>query len=199
MTDWLDRRSTPLLLGLFAGLFAVAVGLLVGGDATERAGLAARWTARAALPLFVVAFLGAALVRRWPGAATRALLRRRRQWGLGFALAHTIHLAALAVNVIVYAPGRSWQSLIGGGVAYGIIYMMALTSTDGWQRRLGKWWKRLHLFGSHYIWLIFTVSYVGRAFGDDPGKRLVGVVFGGMLVAALALRLWPRRRGVQSW
>lgn len=193
MTSWLGRRSAPPLIGLVAGLLAVALGLLAGGDAAERAGLAARWTARAALPLFLVAFLASALVRRWPGDVTRALLRRRRQWGLGFALAHTIHLAALAVNVIVYAPGRTWQSLIGGGLAYAMIFAMALTSTDGWQRRLGRWWRRLHLFGIYYIWFIFTASYAGRAFGDDPDKRVVGIVFGLILVAALALRLWPRK------
>lgn len=194
MTGWLARRSAPLLIGLVAGLLAVALGLLAGGDAAERAGLAARWTARAALPLFLVAFLASALVRRWPGDVTRALLRRRRQWGLGFALAHTIHLAALAVNVIVYAPGRTWQSLIGGGLAYAMIFAMALTSTDGWQRQLGRWWRRLHLFGIYYIWFIFTASYAGRAFGDDPDKRVVGIVFGSVLIAALALRLWPRKQ-----
>lgn len=194
MTALLDRRSTPLLVGLAAGLLAVAAGLLMGGDAAERAGLAARWTARAGLPLFLVAFLASTLVRRWPGPITRALLRRRRQWGLGFALAHTIHLVALGINVTVYAPGRSWQSLIGGGMAYALLYLMAFTSTDGWQRRLGRWWGRLHTVGIYYLWFIFTASYAGRAFGDDPGKRLVGLVFGSIMIAALALRLWPHRR-----
>ena len=193
MTGWLGRRAAPLLIGLFAGLLAVAAGMCAGADAAERAGLAARWTARAALPLFLVAFLASTLVRRWPGGITRALLRRRRQWGLGFALARTIHLVALAVNVIVYAPGRTWQSLIGGGLAYVMIYIMALTSTDGWQRRLGRWWWLLHTVGIYYIWFIFTASYAGRAFGDDPGKQMVGVLFGAILMAALALRLWPRR------
>lgn len=192
MTGWLARRPAPLLIGLVAGLLAVALGLLAGSDAAERAGFAAR----AALPLFLGAFLASTLVRRWPGDVTRALLWRRRQWGLGFALAHTIHLAALAVNVIVYAPGRTWQSLIGGGLAYAMIFMMALTSTDGWQRRLGQWWARLHRFGVYYIWFIFTASYAGRAFGDDPEKRVVGIVFGSILFAALALRLWPRKRRV---
>ena len=198
MTDWLDRRSAPLLIGLLVGMVAVVVALLAGDDDAARAGLAARWTARAALPLFLVAFLAGTLARRWPGPGTRALLRRRRQWGLGFALAHTIHLVALGINVIVYAPGRTWQSLIGGGLAYAVLYVMAFTSTDGWQRRLGKWWHRLHLFGIYYLWFIFAASYSGRAFGDDPGKRVVGIVFTAILVAALALRLWPRRRTVAA-
>lgn len=183
-----------MLLGLAAGLMAVAAGLLMGSDAAERAGLAARWTARAGLPLFLVAFLASTLVRRWPGPVTRALLRRRRQWGLGFALAHTIHLVALGINVTLYAPGRTWQSLIGGGLAYALLYAMAFTSTDGWQRRLGRWWGRLHTVGIYYLWFIFFASYGGRAFGDDPGKRIVGMVFASIMIAALALRLWPRRR-----
>ena len=194
MTGWLDRRSVPLLLGLAVGLVAVMAGLLAGGDAAERAGLAARWTARAGLPLFLVAFLASALARRWPGPGTRALLRRRRQWGLGFAIAHTIHLVALGINIIIYAPGRTWQSLAGGGLAYFMLYVMVLTSTDGWQRRLGGWWRRIHLFGIYYLWFIFTVSYAGRAFGADPDKRVVGLLFGSVMIAALALRLWPRRR-----
>ncbi len=193
MTAWFGRRSAPLLVGLFAGLLAVTAGLIAGADAAERVGLAARWTARSALPLFLVAFLASTLVRRWPGGVTRALRKRRWQWGLGFALAHTIHLAALAVNVIVYAPGRTWQSLIGGGLAYVMIYVMAFTSTDGWQRRLGRWWRRLHTVGIYYIWFIFTASYAGRAFGDEPEKRVVGVVFGTILIASLIGRLWPRR------
>lgn len=191
MARWLDRREAPLLLGLLAGLLTVAAALLAGGDAAERAGLAARWTARAGLPLFLVAFLASTLAHRWPGPWTHTLLRRRRQWGLGFALAHTVHLAALAVNVTVYAPGRTWQSLIGGGLAYAILYLMALTSTDGW-RRLGKWWLRLHGFGIYYLWFIFTVSYAGRALGEDPGKRVVGIFLGAIMLAAFALRLWPR-------
>ncbi|SEH19883.1 hypothetical protein SAMN05428974_3721 [Sphingopyxis sp. YR583] len=197
MTGLLDRRATPLLVGLVAGLLAVGAGLLAGADAAERAGLAARWTARAGLPLFLIAFLASTFVRRWPSPTTRALLRRRRQWGLGFALAHTIHLVALGINIIVYAPGRTWQSLVGGGLAYVIIYLMALTSTDAWQKRLGKGWRYLHRFGIYYIWFIFTASYAGRAFGADPDKRLVGIVFGCVMVAALALRLWPRRRGMR--
>jgi hypothetical protein len=68
LTGWLARRPAPLLIGLVAGLLAVALGLLAGSDAAERAGFAAR----AALPLFLGAFLASTLVRRWPGDMTRA-------------------------------------------------------------------------------------------------------------------------------
>ena len=122
-------------------------------------------------------------------------MRRRRQWGLGFALAHTIHLAALLVNIIIYRP-RPLDSLLAGAVAYSLIYVMALTSTNAAQRRLGRWWKRIHSFGIHYVWFIFTASYTLRALGDDPryypeGWSLMVVMFVALGVRVLA---WRKKR-----
>jgi sulfoxide reductase heme-binding subunit YedZ len=187
----INRRSAPLWLGLILPLLAIAAGLQFGDSAAEQANLAARWTARVVLPLFLVTYLASTMLRRWPGEITRAVMRFRRQWGLGFALGHSIHLAALGVNIIVFAP-RSLSSLIPGALAYAMLYVMAITSTNGWQRRLGRWWKWIHRAGIHYLWLLFTASYLLRAFGDDPEKLVQGWVLGGVMLAALALRLWPR-------
>lgn len=192
--QFLGHRNTPLWLGLLLPVSAVAFGFALGGDAAEQAKLAARWTARAALPLFLVTYLASTLFRRWPGEKATAIMRYRRQWGLGFALAHSIHLAALGVNVVVFAP-RPWSSLIPGALAYAILYVMALTSTNGWQRRLGAWWKHLHAVGIHYLWFIFTASYALRAFGDDQEKVAEGWILGSTLIGALALRLWVRGPG----
>jgi sulfoxide reductase heme-binding subunit YedZ len=186
-----NRRAAPLWLGLILPLLAIAAGLLVGDSAAEQANLAARWTARVALPLFLVTYLASTMLRRWPGEITRSVMRFRRQWGLGFALAHSIHLVALGVNIIVFAP-RSLSSLIPGALAYAMLYVMAITSTNGWQRRLGRWWKWIHRVGIHYLWFLFTASYLLRVFGDDPEKLAQGWVLGGVMIAALALRLWPR-------
>jgi DMSO/TMAO reductase YedYZ heme-binding membrane subunit len=183
----LDRQSTPLLAGLFAGLAAVAAAFVAGGSNADIALHAARWTARTALPLFLVAYLASSLLRLWPGTASRALMRRRRQWGLGFALAHTIHLVALAINVQVFGPSRAPETLIGGGLAYVLILLMALTSNDWSMQKLGRNWKRLHRLGVHYIWLIFTISYAGRL--GDPE---IGAVFTPIMLGALALRLYAR-------
>jgi sulfoxide reductase heme-binding subunit YedZ len=51
---------------------------------------------------------------------------------------------------------------IAGFVAGIFLIPLTLTSTEGWKRRLGKWWKQLHklvyaaavLSGLHYIWLV---------------------------------------------
>lgn len=159
--------------------------------------LAARWTARAALPLFLIAYLASSLLRLWPSPLTRALVQRRRQWGLGFALAHTIHLGALAYNVLVFAP-RSWETVIAGGMAYGAIYLMALTSNDASVRLLGRWWKRLHQFGIHYIWLIFTLSYAGRFTDGDADHFKTAAVLTPVMIGALVLRLYARFGGRRS-
>ncbi len=193
MLKLLDNRWTPIVAGLFAGLFAIVMALIFTEASSERALLAARWTARAALPLFLTAYLASSLMRLWPGAFTKAVLRRRRQWGLGFALAHTIHLGALLVNILVYRP-REPETLIAGGLAYAIIYVMALTSNSWSMKLLGKWWKRIHKTGIHYIWFIFTASYAGRIFHEDPGYHLEGRALTAVTLTALVIRFAAWRR-----
>ena len=186
----LDRKSTPLLAGLIAGLAAIVAAFLAGGSNADVALHAARWTARTALPVFLVAYLASSLLRLWPNEMTRAIMRRRRQWGLGFALAHTIHLVALGINVLAFGPSREPETLVGGGLAYLLIFTMALTSNNWSMKKLGRNWKWLHLIGIHYIWLIFAVSYAGRL--ADSGMFLTGAVFTPIMLGALALRLYAR-------
>lgn len=188
-----DRRWPPFALALILGGGAALAGWVVGTSPAEQALLAARWTARAALPLFLVAYLASSLLRLWPGEMTRALVRRRRQWGLGFALAHSIHLGALLYNILNF-DSRPLPTLLGGGLAYLLIYVMALTSNDASMRLLGKWWKRLHRFGIHYIWLIFTLSYLGRFSDGDSNHFMTAVTLFPLMIAALALRLYARFR-----
>ena len=50
-----------------------------------------------------------------------------------------------------------------GGVAYLLIALMALTSTNAAQRWMGmKHWKRLHVIGSYWIWVEFALTYVSH-------------------------------------
>jgi methionine sulfoxide reductase heme-binding subunit len=164
----------------------------MGSAPAEQANLAARWTARAAFPFFLIAYAASSLLRLWPGELTKALMRRRRQWGLGFALAHTIHLGALGINLIVFDQTRPALVLFGGGLAYGLMYLMAFTSNDWSMRKLGKRWKLLHTIGIHYSWIIFTNSYAGSLFSPDKDKFLTAIIFVPLLLSALGLRLYLR-------
>lgn len=188
MTSWFDTRSAPLWLALLIAVSAIIAALSFGHTPSEQALLAARWTARVALPVFLLAYLASSLLRIWPSELTKSLVRRRRQWGLGFALAHTIHLIALAINVLVFGPSREPETLLGGGLAYVFILVMALTSNNWSMKKLGKNWKRLHVAGIHYIWLIFAISYASRL--GDPEKFLTGAVFTPVMLGALGVRLY---------
>lgn len=199
VTALIERRALPLLLGLLCGLAAVVLGLLVGASPAEQALLAARWTARAALPLFLIAFTTRAMAQFWPGASTRALLRRRRQWGLGFAVAHFIHLGALGYYVTRAAPVAERLSgfqlfveNVGGVVVFVFITLMAATSNDAAVRHLGRWWRRLHVTGAYAIWGAFTLAYTGRFTDGDPDHFVTAFMFAPLMLAALALRIYAR-------
>lgn len=183
----------PLLFGLFAGLIALYAGLAVGGDQAEQWGRAARWTARIGLPIFLVAYLASSLGRLWPGDLTRAIWQQRRWWGLGFAACHTVHLYALVSALNASGEVRTFASLIPGGLAYLMIFLMALTSNDAAMRALGRNWKRLHRFGIHYVWLVFTLAYAGRL--TDPEVRPEGIYGVTLCLIALAVRIMAVRSG----
>ncbi len=76
------------------------------------------------------------------------------------------------------------------GFAAGLILLaLALTSTQGWKRRLGKWWKRLHrlvylaavLALVHYLWLV-------------KSEIRQPLIFGGIIMLLLLLRIPLIRR-----
>lgn len=176
-----------LLLGLAAGLAALVLGLQLGGDTVEQWQLAARYTARIGFFLLMIVFTASSLAALWPSDWTRRLLRDRRWWGLGFAACHTVHLAALLTRSRLAGEPIEPTSLIGGGLAYVLLFAMVLTSTAAAQRALGRNWKRLHKLGIYYLWLIFLQTYLGRI--GDPASRAVGIVLSVVALAAWGLRI----------
>lgn len=153
-----------------------------------------RLTGRTSITLFVAAFTASSLCRRWPGQFTRWLLRNRRFVGVGFAGSHAVHLAALVIVSSVFPDplfqeaGRLVVTL--GGIAYLVIAVMALTSSDRAQAWLGtRRWQALHRIGGWYIWLIFLHTYATRAVSDP--RDLVPVA---LLLLAAALRVAPSSR-----
>jgi methionine sulfoxide reductase heme-binding subunit len=194
----LASSAAPLILAFVLSAKAVMIGFLLGGDFADQLLLASRFTARASFALFLVTYSASSLVRLWPSDATRLIMRHRRQWGLGFAWVHTVHLVALALYNIIILNMPGFQTLAGGGLAYALMYAMALTSNRSSMMALGIWWKRLHTVGIHWLWFIFTFSYFGRLF--DPGRMMQGAILFPLCLAALGLRLWvwSRRRTAAS-
>ena len=122
-------------------------------------------TGRSSLILFAIAFTASSVESLWPSSLSRWSLRNRRWIGLSFASSHFIHLG-LIISMTVFFPDpfvrdQSMAQWVFGGLAYGFVLLMALTSTDQAQRWMGmKTWKRLHFVGSHWIWTLFLLTYL---------------------------------------
>jgi methionine sulfoxide reductase heme-binding subunit len=189
----LYTHTGPLISAAVLAGIGLLAGFFQGGNYETQWLLASRYTARASFAVFLIVYSASSLLRLWPGAITKALVRYRRQWGLGFALAHTIHLGALAYFNIIILNMPGLQALLGGGLAYGLMFVMAATSNNASMKAMGIWWKRVHIAGIHWIWFIFTFSYFGRLF--DPERWTQGAVLFPLCMAALGLRVWAWRRG----
>jgi DMSO/TMAO reductase YedYZ heme-binding membrane subunit len=193
------RTRAPVIAATAAalGLLVLAAGLL-HGSSEESVRMVVRWTAKIAVVLFAAAFSASSLRVFWQSEATRFLMTNRRRLGLGFALAHSVHLLALIVLGVTFPTpfldDLSTATLVGGGLAYVFVLAMAATSNDASVRRLGaRRWRALHTVGGWYVWLIFTQSYAPRA-AVDPAY----VPFAALLVGVAGLRIarWQRvRRG----
>ena len=79
----------------------------------------------------------------------------RRHIGLSLernALAHTIHLVALTSFFVTTNQNPDIVTVLGGGLAYLAMYIMAFTSNDNAVRKIAfKRWKLIHKLGANYI------------------------------------------------
>lgn len=213
MSDDTLRNATPRPAGrripwwLFVAVPGVAAAIATGSIVVQGAnadGLLhiTRYTARFAFLIFVLVFAAGALAQLFPSATTRWLKRNRRYLGLSFALAHFIHLGALTSWFIAIGEMPETRTILGGGLAYLLIAAMALTSNDWSVRTLGpKVWRRLHLIGIAYVWLIFMNSYLGRLASETPPEpKVIFAITAGLGFLALGLRIaaWFARRRTRS-
>ena len=198
-----DRRGGPdraiwlPLAGAMLAVGAVAAGHALGNDPATDALLGARYTARASFALFLIVYLAGPLATLKPSPAARRVARHRRWWGLAFAAAHFVHLAALIRFFVASGEEPSPITVVGGGFGYVLLAAMIATSNDRAQRALGAYWGQLHTLGLHYLWSVFAFSYFGRLF--DPARREQGVAGLALAVIALAVRIAAaRRRGSEA-
>jgi methionine sulfoxide reductase heme-binding subunit len=121
----------------------------------------------------------------------------RRTLGLYAFLYVTLHLLAYAaldnwfdLELIARDLGER-RSMLVGFVAFLALVPLAITSTGGWQRRLGRRWRMLHrlayltapLSVLHYLWL-------------DRDFIRVPLIYAAVVALLLALRLPPLRRAI---
>jgi DMSO/TMAO reductase YedYZ heme-binding membrane subunit len=122
------------------GLLAL-VAVLEQGVGEEALRSVVRGTARVAVTLSSLTFATSSLHAFRHSGATEWLLANRRFLGLSFALAHADHLLPLLALAFWltdrFFDGLDSQTLIGGGLAYALLFAMVATSSDAAFRRLG--------------------------------------------------------------
>jgi sulfoxide reductase heme-binding subunit YedZ len=119
----------------------------------------------------------------------RQVLRVRRALGLYAFLYIGLHFLTFVwldygLDLELILPAIFDQRYVLVGFAAGLILLaLAVTSTKGWQRRLGKTWKRLHrlvylagiLAVLHYLWLVKDIGEPVRYEQPPlPASRVAG-------------------------
>ncbi len=127
-----------------------------------------RYTARLSFVLFLPVFMAKSLQIWWPTRVTSQLVRSRRQWGLAFALAHTIHLLAIVVYMREINQPLFVAENIPAGTIYLLMFLMVLTSNNYAVRHLKGAWKVLHKLGIYALFTGYFVTYLGRI--NSPGQ-----------------------------
>lgn len=149
-------------------------------DLTFRTGKAALWL----LVLSLAATPASTLL------GIRPALKVRRALGLYAFMYASLHFLAfvwldygLDVSLMIEDVGTKRYVLVGL-TAFLILTALAITSTRGWMKRLGKSWKRLHklvylagvLAVVHYTWLVKADIRQPLAFGLAVGLLLLARV-----------------------
>jgi sulfoxide reductase heme-binding subunit YedZ len=193
---WRDRagRFSPLRLSLLIGLFspaAVTLALLVGdGYGAEPWKQAMRDVGSHALHILLISLAVTPLrfVADWPKAAT--LRRMVGVTALGYVLLHLVlyagHLAWNLPALVGEIATRVYLTL-GFAVLCGLV-VLGWTSTDGWQRRLGPRWKRLHRLSYP-----LAAAAVLHAFLQSKASADAAVIAAGLYAWLMLWRALPGR------
>ena len=126
-------------------------------------------------------------------------MRNRRYLGVSAAASHAVH----GVAIVLLFTGRGslpeLGTLVAGGIAYLFLAAMVATSFDRSAHWLGaRRWRRLHVSGLYWVWAVLAGTYAGPVLELGPAGAIAQTLALALLIVALALRLWSRRRTGQA-
>ncbi|MDO9500602.1 sulfite oxidase heme-binding subunit YedZ [Falsiroseomonas sp.] len=188
-------RACVLAAALSPGLVLLAL-LAAGELGAEPWKAATREAGTHAMRLLLVSLAVTPLryLADWPKVVT--LRRMLGLVALGYALLHLAlyagHMAWNLADVASEIVLRFYLTL-GFGVLLGLV-VLGWTSTDGWQRRLGRRWKRLHRG-------VYVLAALGifHAFLQAKSRAESAVVLAGVFLWLMGWRLlpgWARAHGL---
>ncbi|WP_165814532.1 sulfite oxidase heme-binding subunit YedZ [Pararhodobacter oceanensis] len=182
----------PYAFWLLLSLPAIPMvsGLASGGEAVE--GLL-HPTGEFAARFMIIAMMITPLTMLFQGwRFPRWLMKRRRYLGVaafGYAALHTalylMDIGAVAVTTAEISKLYIWA----GWLAFLIFVPLAITSTDGWMRRLGRRWKPLQ----RYVYAAAVLTLLHWAALHDWGGIAPALVHFLPLALLEAYRLWAYR------
>ena len=150
-----------------------------------------RYSAHLAFVFMLLAFSASTLKAVVNSAQTRALLRYRRQLGLGFATAHTFHSIALILFLNNLEGCKFDAAVAVAGFGYVVTASLAFTSNDYSVKRLGTAkWKQLHTVGIFILMLYFFVAS-GRLLTNFAP---IYAVYAALIATAVVAKLRVKRR-----
>jgi hypothetical protein len=124
--------------------------------------VAIRATARISFVLFLGAFLGDALYRLMPTAATRWLKVHKDGFTLGFAGSHTVHLAFILILAAAIGRENVLKGIMPIPFTVGFLLIYALAA-GVLVRHLTFWSLRFEALAHYYLISLFTVSFTRHA------------------------------------
>jgi sulfoxide reductase heme-binding subunit YedZ len=193
---WRDRagRFSALRLSVLIGLLAPGAVLLfllqAGAMGAEPWKAAMREAGAHALHILLLSLAVTPLrhVADWPKAAT--LRRMVGVAALGYALLHlTLYTGHLAWDLLAVAGEIATRIYLTLGFAVLVgLSVLGWTSTDGWQRRLGARWKRIH----RWVYLLAAAGVL-HAFLQSKSGADAAVLMAGFWLWLMFWRLLPGR------
>ncbi|NCF43891.1 MAG: hypothetical protein GWP70_03605 [Proteobacteria bacterium] len=175
---------------ILCGFFTAPSGV-VAATLPEHIGTMLRVTARLGFALLLVAYVSRPFFQLsgWG----RELLLLRRYVGLSAALSLTVHFGYVVTYLRVSGEPLDLLTVSFGGAGFVLAWAMTLTSSRAAQQKLGTYWRRLHLTGMHYLWLIFMQTFVGRVLAGDSAWA-EGMAVLGLVALAIRLSAWLNQR-----
>jgi hypothetical protein len=188
-----------------AALFAAAVALLMLGINRHGVVAAVKSSARAAFVFFWLAYAGGGLSTLF-GPYFAGLARRRREFGLAFAAALSVHLTLVAVLFRVsLRPPIGDAGIVYFGIGALWTYALALLSIERVRRLLRpSVWQFVRSAGMEYITLLFVLDFVIHPIRNGFNSTIAYAPFAALVIIGPLLRWaglvqgWRRRLAASS-
>lgn len=155
--------KNALLSTLIIEVGIALLGVISYGASLEAMQAVTRFSGRASLALFSMIFL----FHNHKHIKLSAILSER--YFLIFAIAHAIHLGELLSFILLSGNELIPLRLVGGFLAYAIIFLMPYFQYKVDTDRLSeKKFKTITLVYLYYVWFIFFMTYLPRVRGEMP-------------------------------